>query len=876
MTRIEESKNKEQPEQRDREQKTHPRNYPRSTPAAKTVDFQDGDLEYSKGTVNGIPVTVVIDSGAVTAGVRRSLVRPEQYTGQSKTTISFGRNRQTFPLAVVPVETSTYTGNICCCVIDSPVIDLLLGNLEKIHPAPGLFGKVVADEPETPGVEQLSTAAATTRAQSTLDKKETKPFGAPATKLSVDEDELKRLQGADPKLDAYFKFASSGELKRQGKNSFHFVIENGVLYGDFVTPTETYHQIVVPEPLVESVLFSAHDTSISGHCSKHKTTDIIRARFFWPGMSTAVAEYLPALLFAIRELPNASAGFSPLQLLFGRQPKGPIDLLANAWTGRESAQEAKTTYQYVIDLKTMIYDACKVAHDAVDNARAIQKHHHDKRSTRRKFAVGDQVLLLLPTTANKLHMQWKGPYRVVEVFNNDYRIDMLTTQKVYHANMLKLYIERGNSTARMTTEKKKCQTTMSDQMPAPRTIPYDQIVGNNVCPQGTKPTAVAVLLEEEDGTPFNLETVELPQDEATFCWKEAHIDEELDPDQVQEVEAAFREFKQCLRASPGASRGTVVHSIRVTTDVPTRTKQYPLPFAAREDIIQEVKELRELGIIEPSTSPYCSPIVLAKKNSTRKRMCLDLRALNKITVFDTEPIPDPEEIFASLAGAEYFTKLDLAKGYYQIFIEKKDRPKTAFQTPQGLMQFCRVPFGLVSALATFARAMRELLGTSTINVFDDITWRQHVTAIRETLQTLCAGDFTAKPSKVYAGFRKLEFLGHTIGKGELRPIRENVESILKITAPATKKQVRSLLGMIGYYKKFVPSYSTLTAPMTNLLAGRQKGPVTWTDECGRPPERARHMDRRMWQAARKGPSHGQTNVHWLSSRSGNFFPEDLS
>ncbi|KAK7088383.1 hypothetical protein V1264_022308 [Littorina saxatilis] len=194
----------------------------RSTPAAKTVDFQDGDLEYSKGTVNGIPVTVVIDSGAVTAGVRRSLVRPEQYTGQSKTTISFGGNRETIPLAVVPVKTSTYTGNICCCVIDSPVIDLLLGNLEKIHPAPGLFGKVVADEPETPtlvtpGVEQLSTAAATTRAQSTLDKKETKPLRAPASKLSVDEDELKKLQGADPKLDAYFKFASSGELKRQGK-----------------------------------------------------------------------------------------------------------------------------------------------------------------------------------------------------------------------------------------------------------------------------------------------------------------------------------------------------------------------------------------------------------------------------------------------------------------------------------------------------------------------------------------------------------------------------------------------------------------------------------------------------------------------------------
>ncbi|XP_070182241.1 uncharacterized protein, partial [Littorina saxatilis] len=626
-----------------------------STPAAKTVDFQDGDLEYSKGTVNGIPVTVVIDSGAVTAGVRRSLVRPEQYTGQSKTTIFFGGNRETFPLAVIPVKTSTYTENICCCVIDSPVIDLLLGNLEKIHPAPGLFGKVVANEPETPtlvtpGVEQLSTAATTIRAQSTLDKKETKPLRAPATKLSVDEDELKKLQGADPKLDAYSVQRTQAKGKTRDipldnmpriETPFKRVAID--LVDPLSPPTEEKHTHIltvidvatrfpeaIPLKKIDSVtvaeaLFSVFarmgiPDEIQSDNGSQFTSDMMRefrkllsikGVFSSPyhAQSNGIVErlhgtlkpmlkkvistqprlwhrYLPALLFAIRELPNASTGFSPFQLLFGRQPKGPIDLLANAWTGRESAQEAKTTYQYVIDLKTMIYDSCKVAHDAVDNARAIQKHHHDKRSTRRKFAVGDQVLLLLPTTANKLHMQWKGPYRVVEVFNNDYRIDMLTTQKVYHANMLKLYVERGNSTARMTTEKKKkCQTTMSNQMLVPKTIPYHQIVGNNVCPQGTKPTAVAVLLEEEDGTPFNLETVELPQDEATSTWKEAHIDEELDPDQVQEVEAAFREFKQCLRGSPGASRGTVVHSIRVTTDVPTRTKQYPLPFAAGDDNI---------------------------------------------------------------------------------------------------------------------------------------------------------------------------------------------------------------------------------------------------------------------------------------------------
>ena len=103
----------------------------------------------------------------------------------------------------------------------------------------------------------------------------------------------------------------------------------------------------------------------------------------------------------------------------------------------------------------------------------------------------------------------------------------------------------------------------------------------------------------------------------------------------------------------------------------------------------------------------------------------------------------------------------------------------------------------------------------------------------ETLQKLCDGGFTVKPKKVFAGFRSLEFLGHTIGDGNLRPMKDNIKSILQIANPATKKQVRSLMGMIGYYKKFIPSYSTLTAPITDLLAGRRKGPIIWTEECSR-------------------------------------------
>lgn len=948
-------------------------------PTAAAVDFADGSLKYTQGKVNNIPVTVVHDTGAVTAGVRKSLVKPHQYTGETKTTLSFGGNRETFKLAIVPVVTEKYTGNICCCVIDKPHIDLLLGNLEKTQPSPGLFGKVV----ETVHTDTPVTAV-TTRAQAKADMKPTKPLKPPKSPQMVSTDELQNLQKKDDKLKPSFELAKTKQTKTSGKSTYNFELEKGTLIRVFTRNKKTYRQIVVPQTLVPSVLFAAHDTLISGHCSLHKTFDRIRSRFFWPGMSVdtrnyckscdicqrtqqksktkdipldfmpridtpfervaidlvgpltppseekhthlltiidvatrypeaiplkkidsiSVAEalfaffarmgipdeiqtdngsqftsemmaefrkllsidgvrsspyhaqsngiierlhgtlkpmikkvitaqprqwhrYLPALLFAIRELPNASTGFSPFQLLFGRQPKGPIDLLANSWRGDRDAEEAKYTFQHVIDLKNVIYDTCKVAHDAVNEARATQKFYHDKKTIERKFAVGDKVLLLLPTTANKLQMQWKGPYTVVKVIKNDYKIDTGKDQKIYHANMLKAYTQRKPAQLAVLPVTRR-QINMT---------PCDEIVGDECCPQNDPPTAVAVLACDEDGQQ-DIETVETAET-ATTSWKDAHIDDDLSHDQVEQIKEVFRECSDCMKETPGASTGKVLHEIAVTTETPTRKKQYPLPFAAYEEIKREVQELLELGIIEPSTSPYCSPVVLVpKKDSQRKRMCLDLRGLNEITVFDAEPIPDQEEIFTRLSGAKFFSKFDLAKGYFQIFIHEKDRHKTAFQTPMGLMQFRRVPFGLVSAPATFARAMREALGDTAINFFDDVlvasdNWQSHIKEVRETLHKLRDAGFTVKPKKVFAGFRRLEFLGHVIGDGELRPTIDNVRNILKIATPATKKQVRSMLGMTGYYKKFIPAYSALTAPISDLTAGRPRGPITWTDECER-------------------------------------------
>ena len=834
------------------------------TKTESEVNFRDGSLLIETGRVNGTPVSVVNDSGAVTAGVRKSLVLPHQYTGQYKTTWSFGGNQETFPLAIVQVETERYNGNVCCCVIDSPVIDLLIGNLEQIEPIPGLFGKVADKEnqrlegkltntveaeqsveltnPTTNPVNishtkptysneselvenqsEIVTAAVSTRAQEKRDQAAPKPLKTTVPELNVDKEELIRLQKEDAKLTPLFELASSGQKQKHGKITYCYTVCNGILYRSCESKGGTTKQIVVPAPLTDMVLAAAHDTLISGHCSKAKTLNRIKERFFWHGMSTKVRDYckscdicqktqpksktrdiplefmpridypfkrvaidlvgplhpsseekhthiltiidiatrypeaiplkktdsvtvaealfsvfsrmgipeeilsdngsqftsemmkefhellsikgvhsspyhaqsngvierfhgtlkpmlkkviveqprqwhryIPALLFAVRELPNASTGFSPFEMMFGRQPRGPIDLLANAWSGGEDAKEAKTTYQHVVDLKNSIYDMCKIAHDSVDEARKTQKFYHDKKARFRSFSVGDEVLLLRPTSANKLQMQWQGPFKVVEILNNDYKIDVHGEKRLYHANLLKKYIRRDCT---MTASKQGDRPVKPSNSSETQAISYEEIVGDDMYPQHETMTATAILMQEdeEEGklsiiVPETPESSVIPDDEV-------RIDDTLDPDQIADAKVLVEEMKDCLKNAPGASKGKTTHDIRVTTEIPVRRKPYPLPFAATQEVCDEVKELLDQGIIERSTSPYCSPIVLVpKKGTNKKRLCLDLRALNAITIFDAEPILDQEEIFTKLAGKKYFTKIDLCKGYFQIFI----------------------------------------------------------------------------------------------------------------------------------------------------------------------------------------------------------------
>ena len=578
---------------------------------------------------------------------------------------------------------------------------------------------------------------------------------------------------------------------------------------------------------------------------------------------------LQCALFAYREVPQETTGFSPFEMVYGSLPRGPLALLRDLWLVPSSAEKSQSAYEYVDVLKKRIKYSCQLANDRTESQMETSKLRYDSKSKKRSFSVGDQVLLSLTDSASKFTSSWKGPYEIVEMVPNsnvNFVVNVNGHNKTFHVDMLQEFLPRP---AELVPE------TVHRDVIKGKSSTVDSVYASAAVVEGASSTALfnsfeltpnehirnsfefassaSMIHEEQDIIdPENCSgftKIVLPSLSQREYINDIHICSDLDATKKSDINDVVNAFSEIFSDVPSKTE-CIEHKIIVSTDDPVRRKPYPLPFTSEQIVRDEISEMIENDIIEPSDSPYSSPIVLVKKKDGSIRFCIDFRALNAITIGDACPIPDQDEIMVKMCNAKFFTKLDLTKGYWQIGIDQNSKKYTAFRAAGELFHFTRMAFGLKNAPMTFNRMMNRLIGhiEGTVFFFDDVNifhndWNDHISTLKKVFEIFKVNNLRVKPSKTYIGFPEITFLGHIVGKGLLKPLDDNIEKILSLQVPKTKKQVRSIIGLVNFYAKFIMNISDLLYPLFDLTKKGRPERVIWNDHCRRSLERIQELIR---------------------------------
>ncbi|KAM7288160.1 uncharacterized protein ISCGN_031849 [Ixodes scapularis] len=709
-------------------------------------EFLVENLPVVEGDMGGHKITVLRDTGCNTVVVRQSLVPKEAYTGILSPVFLMDKTVRHLPEAEIMVRTPYYTGKLTAKCVNDPLYDLVLGNVPLVRdandPDPNwslnvkmreahMSATEPADEQKTgtegvlakeTHVESLECSAD----ESLLewgDKELMGTAGALQTKkptcrpppsppelrvpeiplLQTTKEELIQEQKNDETLKKCFHDVGKRVAidiigliapKSDSRNRYILtMVDVATRYPDAVA-LKTIGTPVVAEALVDMFTRYGVPREVLSDRGSAFTSDLmkevgrllsVRRLLTTPyhPMSNGLVEkfngtlklmlrrmcqerpkdwdrYLPALLLAYREVPQSSLRFSPFELLYGRTVRGPLTILREVWSNEALNEETKTSYSYVMELRDKLEETCKLAHQCLDEAKVKYKAYYDRKKVNREIKVGDKALILLPSDNNKLLMQWKGPFIVTARRNEvDYELEIAGTRKAFHVNMLKKYEERTE----MDPAAPRCSAA---------TATDDDNKNDEEHAMDDVPTLS--LTRQQNGQDVLVNTA-------------------LSTEEKKQVATLIGEFEEIFSDLPEKTN-LIECDLKLTTEAPVHVKQYPLRIKVHETVEKEITEMLRLGGIERSTSPFNAPIVLVKKSDGSSRFCIDFRRLNDVLVADAEPIPRVDVTFAKVGCKRFFTKLDLAKEYWQVPMTESSKHKTAFSALSGLYHFRFMPFGL--------------------------------------------------------------------------------------------------------------------------------------------------------------------------------------
>ena len=477
--------------------------------------------------------------------------------------------------------------------------------------------------------------------------------------------------------------------------------------------------------------------------------------------------YLKFLLFSYRNTPHTVTGHAPFEIIYGRNVRGPLEVLKSTWIMADSTETTVT--DWINALKHKMSTMADIVGSKELVAKEAMKRTYDRTAQLKVFAPGAMVLVRIPQLTGKLDDKWEGPYEVLEqVSPLTYRLAIpgrANRSRVLHVDMLKLW----------------------------------HTVDNRV---------LRIIVATEDSQDTHLQNPADPQPA-------------LNKHQAAQLAALLQSYKDVIMDTPGLTTA-LEHTIDTKDASPIRTAQYRLAPAWKEQLREEISALRAAGILEPSLSPWSSPILPVRKKEGGIRLCVDFRRINTITVPDPYLMPRIDEIIDTLAEAKFLSTLDLNKGFHQVPLRSQDKPKTAFCTSWGKFQYTRMPFGLRGAPATFQRLMDEALDDHldySRAYLDDIvvfstSWNQHLQHLTAILERLKELGLTVKAAKCTWAVASCSFLGHIVGKGKISPGECKITAIREFRQPQTKSDIRSFLGLSGYYRKFVPEFAQNSVKLT--------------------------------------------------------------
>lgn len=583
----------------------------------------------------------------------------------------------------------------------------------------------------------------------------------------------------------------------------HFGLPNEIQTDQGSNFTSHNFQQVLHEMGINHITSSAYHPQSQGALERYHQTLKTMLRKYCFENEKDWDQGIPYVLFATREVPNESLGFSPFELVFCHEVRGPLKVVKEKWLNNENPSGLLKT---VTDLKDKLRRAWDAAKENLKFSQRKMKTWYDKRARERIFQEGDQVLVLLPVQGQPLQAKYSGPYKVFKrVGEVNYIIstpDRRKPQRLCHINMLKLYHPRESSPG--TPNAPACVASLSE-------------------------------MREED---FSLLPVS-----GDSTWMDNSVSWEavmekldhLSSEQRHELSTLLSQHQDLFRTTPGRT-SVIQHDVDVGEAKPIKQSPYRVNPNRAEIIKEELEYMLRWGLVEAASSEWSSPVTLVPKPDGSHRFCIDYRKVNAVTRKDSYPLPRVESCIDEVGRANFITKIDMLKGYWQIPLTERARKISCFTT-LGRTYICNVlPFGMTNAPATYQKLMNLLTADipGCVVYIDDVviysdTFDEHMERLKAVLSSLSSANLVVKLSKCEFVKATVEYLGYVIGQGVVAPPTAKIKCIDTLPVPTCKKDLRRFIGMVGYYRMFINNFAGMLSPLTDLLKKGVK--FEWTSQC---------------------------------------------